>query len=102
MGQVLKVIFRHKEVYYSAYVTIVHEFETNFIFIEFLDEIMIGNFNSSYLSYVGEKGFKKLNVYQSNYLRPIICCIGYIINNAQEIDNNSDKQISDEDYIYLN
>lgn len=102
MGQVVKVFFRHQEVFYSAYVTIVNEFETNFIFIEFLDDIMIGNFNTSYLSYVGEKGFKKLNVYQSRYLRPILSSIGYIINNAQQTGNNSDEKISDEDYICLN
>lgn len=102
MGQVVKVFFKHTEVFYSAYVTIVNEFDTNFIFIEFLDEAMIGNFNTTYLSYIGEKGFKKLNVYRSNYLRPIISSIGYIINNAQQAVNNSDQQISDEDYICLN
>lgn len=102
MGQVVKVFFKHKEVYYSAYVTIVHEFETNFIFIEFLDEVMIGNFNASYLSYVGETGFKKLEVYQSNYLRPILISIGDIINNAQRTGNSNNPQISDEEYIVLN
>jgi hypothetical protein len=102
MGKVVKVFFRHQEHFYSVYVTIVNEFDTNFICIEFLDDIMIGSFNTTYLSYVGERGFKKLDVYQSVYLRPILSNIGYIINNVQRTGNNCDHETSDEEYIRQN
>jgi len=102
MGQVVKVFFKHQEAFYSAYATIVNEFETTFIFVEFLDDVMVGNFNTTYLSYVGAKGFKKLDVYQSKYLRPILIKIGYIIDNAQRNSNNCNHVNSNESSVYLN
>ena len=101
MDQVLKVIFRHRALYYSAYITIVHQFEIDFVFIEFLDDEMIDNFNTSYLSYAGESGFKKLDVYQSVYLRPILSCICYIIKNAQQVCNETGEYV-DEEFIRQN
>lgn len=102
MGHVLKVFFRHQELYYSAYITIVHQYETDFVFIEFLDEEMIDNFNTSYLSYEGESGFKKLDVYQSVYLRPILGSIVYMIKNAKQICNERDGENNSAEYICQN
>ncbi|OQP56378.1 hypothetical protein [Niastella populi] len=102
MGHVLKVFFRHQELYYSAYITIVHQFETEFIFIEFLDKEMIDSFNASYLSYEGENGFKKLDVYQSTYLRPILGRIVYMIKNAQHTCIEDAGENHDAEYICQN
>jgi hypothetical protein len=102
MDQVLKVFFRHQDTYYSAYVTIVHQFETDFIFVEFLDEDMIYNFQASYLSYVGKKGVKELDAYQSIYLRPILRRVEYIIKNAQQMCKESDGEIPNEEFIRQN
>ena len=102
MGHVLKIFFRHQGLYYSAYVTIVHQFETDFIFIEFLDEDMIDNFSTPYLTYEGESGFKKLDVYQSIYLRPILASIVYMINNAQQICNEGDGENKSVEYFCKN
>lgn len=96
------VFFRHQTVYYSANVTIVRQFETDFIFIEFLDEFMIDNFNASYLTYTGDKGVQTLPVYRSVYLRPILRNLGHIIKNAQQICNESVGEIQDEEYIRQN
>lgn len=102
MDQVLKAFFKHQDLYYSAYITIVRQYDTEFIFIEFLDDEMIDNFNTSYLSYAGEKGFRKLDVYHSVYLRPILGSIVFIIQNARQICNENADEIPDEEYIRLN
>jgi hypothetical protein len=102
MNHILKVFFRYRADYYSAYITIVHQFETDFFFIELLDEDMIDNFSASLLSYVGERGFKKLEVYQSDYHRPILSNIYHIIKNAQQICNESSGEIPDEEYTRQN
>ncbi|OQP50243.1 hypothetical protein [Niastella populi] len=102
MDQVLKVFFRYQAEYYSAYITIVHQFEIDFVFIEFLDDVIIDSFHTSYLSYAGKNGFKKLDVYHSVSLRPILSSIVHIIQNAQQhCDKNADE-MPDEEYIRQN
>jgi hypothetical protein len=102
MVHLLKFFFRNHGLYYSAYVTVVHQYETDFVFIEFLDEEMIDNFNTSYLSYSGESGFEKLDVYQSVHLRSILGSIVYMIKNAQQICNESDGENNSAEYICQN
>lgn len=103
MDQAIKVFFGHQAKYYSAFVTIIHEFETDFIHIEFLDKDIIETFDAPHLSYVGEKGYKKLPAYRLVYLRPILNSIGYIIENAQYISNNLNyNEIFDEEFVRKN
>ncbi len=102
MDQVVKVFFRYQAEYYSAYITIVHQFEIDFVFIEFLDEEIIDNFNTSYLSYAGKNGFEKLDVYHSVSLRPILSRIVHVIQNAQQNCNKNADEIQNEEYIRQN
>lgn len=98
MNQVIKVFFGHQANYYSAFVTIIHEFETDFIYIELLDEDMIETFEVHCLSYTSIKGYKNLPAYQSTYLRPILNRISNVIENAQYIisDQNAKTLLNDE------
>ena len=103
MDQVINVFFKHETNYYSAFVTIIQQFDNDFIHIEFLDASIIERFNTADISYIGEKGYKKLPVYQSVYLRPILNRVGDIIENAQHMSTNPNcKEISDEEYIRQN
>lgn len=103
MNQVIKIFFRYRARYYSSFINIVHEFETDFIYIEFLDEDMIEALHTSCFSYIGQQGYKNLPIYQSNYLSPIFNRIGNIIENAQRISNNQRlKNIQHEEYIRQN
>lgn len=103
MDHAIKVFFGHRANYYSAFVTIIHEFETDYIHIEFLDKDIIETFDGPYLTYVGEKGYQKLPAYRLVYLRPILNSIGYIIENAQYISNNQNNtEIIDEEFIRKN
>jgi hypothetical protein len=102
MEQVLKVFFKHQTAYYSAYVTIVHQFDTDFIFVELLDEDMIADFNTSYLSYAGENGYRKLDAYYSVYLRPVLCRIGSLIRYAQNLHQAQQGEVANESYARQN
>lgn len=102
MTQVIRILFKHQAGFYSAIVTVIREFETDFIDIEFLDEDMIGIFNSSCVSYVEEE-FKKMPLYQSMYLRSIMNSLYIIIKNAQHVSNIQGANILlDEEYVRQN
>lgn len=103
MDQVIKVFFEHEAYYYSAYVTIVHEFETDFIYIELLDEYMIYTFDTPCLIYRGIKGYKEHPAYQSRCLRGILIVISEVIINAQQLlTDPRAKKFLDEAYSRLN
>lgn len=103
MDQAIKVFFKHEASYYSAFVIIIHQFDIDFVQIEFLDSCLIERFNSADISYIGEKGYKKLPDYQSEYLRPILNSVGNVIENAQYISTDPDfTEILNEEYIRQN
>jgi hypothetical protein len=101
MALAIQIIFNHKADFYSAFVTIMHEFETDFIDIEFLDHDMIEIMNAPCLSYVGE-GYKRLPVYRSVRTRPLFNSICQIIKQAQFICNEYVNRITDEERIRQN
>jgi len=102
MAHVIQILFNHQSGFHSAFVNIIHEFETDFIDIELLDEEMIEIFNASNLSYAGE-GYRKLPVYKSAYIRPIFNKIRTIIKHAQNISNNEEgDKLLDEEYTRRN
>lgn len=102
MAHVIKIMFSHQDGFYSVFVNIINEFETDFIDIEFLDEDMIDIINSPYLSYAGE-GYKSLPIYRSLRTRSIINSICQVINHAQYICNNEEVgRMLDEEYIRQN
>jgi hypothetical protein len=103
MDHAIKVFFKHETSYYSAFVIIIHQFDIDFVQIEFLDPWIIERFNSADISYIGEKGYKKLPAYQSGSLRPILNSIGNIIENAQYMSTDPDfTEILNEEYIRQN
>ncbi len=102
MAQVIRILFKHQGGFYSAIVTVIREFETDFIDIEFLDEDIIGIFNASSISYVAEE-FKKMPTYQSVYFRAILNSLITIIKNAQHISDVQNANILlDEEYVRQN
>jgi hypothetical protein len=102
MPQVIRIIFNYQSGFYSAIITVIREFDTDFIDIEFVDEEMIGAFNASGLSYVG-KGFKKLPHYRSVQLRFILNSLHLILKNAQHISIEQDANILlAEEYVRRN
>jgi hypothetical protein len=103
MDQAIKVFFKHETSFFSAFVIIIHQFDTDFIQIEFLDSGMIERFDAADISYIGEKGYKKLPVYQSDFLRPILNSVGNIIENAHYMSTDPDfNDILNEEYIRQN
>lgn len=102
MAHVIKIMFSHQNGFYSVFVNIINEFETDFIDIEFLDEEIIDIISIPYLSYAGE-GYKSLPIYRSRRTRSILNSICQVINHAQFICNNEEvSRILDEEFVRQN
>lgn len=103
MEACIKICFRYQRCYYSSFVTIVHQFEIDFIHIEFLDDGLIEVISTPDISYVGEKGYLNLPAYKILSIRPVLNHLGNIITCVLHmINNESLRQIEDDEYFRRN
>lgn len=99
----IKICFRYQEHYYSCFVTIMHQFETDFIHIELLDSSLVEAITITDISYIGEKGYKQLPAYNITSIRPVLIHLGDIIECILNVANNESlNKIQNEGHFLRN
>ena len=85
MNQVVEICFRYHQKFYSCIVNVISGSIGNYFIIELLDADLIALFETQYLKYAEENGYRTLPAYKDDALRPLLIHITNLVVGVRNI-----------------
>jgi hypothetical protein len=79
MNQIVEICFRYQQNFYSCIVSVMADPVGNYFLIELLDADLVALFETQYLKYAGENGYRTLPSYKDDSLRPLLIHITNLV-----------------------